>query len=269
MRRIALITAVLSALAYSSMAWAQAPPAPFFNGFETDTSGWFDYGGTVTRVPSGTGGIASADGSYHAEVIGTDFTRWGGYSAVWPDGGYVTELDIYLDVTYAWDNDTRFDWTSAICNATGDHRRDFVFNAGFYNDLSAPGFVVSASNTAGRSDAYPKNPDRNPVTITNSGWYTFRHSFYDAGSGVLAVDMSIWDSGGNNIGAWTLSDPTDIIGSTVGGNRYGWFATNEFGALAIDNSYRSGVADAETPEPATWVLLAATGFAGIIRRRRK
>ncbi|HEV2689036.1 MAG TPA: hypothetical protein VGV35_10785, partial [Bryobacteraceae bacterium] len=37
---------------------------------------------------------------------------------------------------------------------------------------------------------------------------------------------------------WTLSDPTDIIGSTVGGNRYGWFASQEFNFLAIDNSRR-------------------------------
>ena len=27
---------------------------------------------------------------------------------------------------------------------------------------------------------------------------------------------------------WTLSDPSDIIGETVGGNRYGWLVTNSF-----------------------------------------
>ncbi|MGD9495742.1 MAG: PEP-CTERM sorting domain-containing protein [Armatimonadota bacterium] len=266
MRRLALLPVVVTALALSSVAWAQAPPAPFFNGFETDTSGWVDYSGTVTRVPSGTDGIPSADGDYHAKVTGLCYTRWGGYSGVWPDGGFVTELDIYLDVTYNGANDTRFDWTSAISTPANAHRRDFVFNAGFYTDLGAPAFVISASNNAGRANSYPKNPGRDPVTISNSGWYTFRHSFYDSGSGVLAVDMSIWDAGGNNIKTWTLSDPTDIIGSTVGGNRYGWFASNEFPYLAIDNSYRSGT---DAPEPATWVLLAATGILGIVRGRRR
>jgi len=37
------------------------------------------------------------------------------------------------------------------------------------------------------------------------------------------------------------SDPSDIIGTTVGGNRYGWFVQNEFDGLAIDNSFRTGV----------------------------
>jgi hypothetical protein len=43
------------------------------------------------------------------------------------------------------------------------------------------------------------------------------------------------------IGAWVRSDPSDIIGTTVGGNRYGWFVQNEFDGLAIDNSFRTGI----------------------------
>ena len=50
------------------------------------------------------------------------------------------------------------------------------------------------------------------------------HDFYDDGSGVLAVDLSILDAGGAVVHTWTLSDPSDVIGVTVGGNRYGWFA---------------------------------------------
>ena len=42
---------------------------------------------------------------------------------------------------------------------------------------------------------------------------------------------------------WTLSDPSDVIGSTVGGNRYGWFVTNEFPFLAFDNSALIGFQD--------------------------
>ena len=36
--------------------------------------------------------------------------------------------------------------------------------------------------------------------------------------------------------SWTRSDATDVIGSTVGGNRYGFFAAQEFPFLAFDNT---------------------------------
>jgi hypothetical protein len=70
-----------------------------------------------------------------------------------------------------------------------------------------------------------------------SGWYTFTHTFYDIGGGQLACDLSVSGPGGGS--TWTLTDPTDIIGATVGGNRYGWFVTNAFGGLQIDDSSRS------------------------------
>ena len=47
-------------------------------------------------------------------------------------------------------------------------------------------------------------------------------------------------SHGVTIGTWNRSDPTDIIGIKVGGNRYGWFVQNEIDELAIDNSERTG-----------------------------
>jgi hypothetical protein len=43
------------------------------------------------------------------------------------------------------------------------------------------------------------------------------------------------------IGTWLLSNLSDIIGTTVGGNRYGWFVQNEFDHLPIDNSFRTGI----------------------------
>jgi len=144
-------------------------------------------------------------------------------------------------------NDTRFDWTSAINTPSCGHRRDFVFNAGFYTDTdttgSGPRFVISASNNAGRGNAFPKNPGRDPYTITTEGWYTFEHRFRDNGLGVLAVDLTIRNQAGLALMTWTLSDPSDVIGSTVGGNRYGWFATDEFPYLAFDTSMLVGFQD--------------------------
>jgi hypothetical protein len=226
---------VVLTLALSGVASA-ATPAPFFNGFETDTAGWE----FPTRVASGTNGITSATGAYHAEAT-TDFTRWGGYTNEFPPGGFTDSLDIFLDVGTSEPNDTRFDWDAAVSTPSDPpaHRRDFAFNGGFYNDTDATGsgprYVFTASNNTGRGNSNPKNPARDPFAITQTGWYTFEHRFRN-NAGVLAVDLVILDSNGTELHSWTLTNPSDVIGVTVGGNRYGWFAQNEFPFLAMDNS---------------------------------
>src|SRR2546430_17075241 len=110
--------------------------ATFSQGFETDTAGWF----SVTRVPSGMHGVPSATGTHHAEDSsgGGAFTRWGGYSATFPVGGYTTSVDVYLDISppymngslLPYPNDTRFDWSSAIRTPGCAHRRAFAFKPG-------------------------------------------------------------------------------------------------------------------------------------------
>jgi len=41
--------------------------------------------------------------------------------------------------------------------------------------------------------------------------------------------------------SWVRSVPADIIGATVGGNRYGWFPSQEFPFLAFDDSSLTGI----------------------------
>ena len=238
--------------------------AAFFQGFETDTNGWTG----ATRVSSGTHlVITKPPGVFHAEDLNGDgltFTQWGGYGKTFPPLGYTTSVDIYLDISppygsvmtiMPYPNDTRFDWSSAVNTPGCSHRRDFVFNAGFYTDTdttgAGPRFVISASNNATRSGANPKNPGRMPYTIPAEGWYTFEHRFRDDGGGVLAVDLTIKNALGIPMMTWTLSDPSDVIGSTVGGNRYGWFVINEFPFLAFDTSALSGFQDFCTLPPST------------------
>jgi hypothetical protein len=238
--------------------------AAFFQSFETDTAGWF----TPTRVPSGTHSTPSKTGAFHAEDVPHGaFTRWGGYGKTFPPGGYTTTVDIYLDIVapyssptplVPYSNDTRFDWTSAVNTPGCDHRRDFAFNAGFYTDTdvtgTGPRFVISASNNTGRSNSFPKNTGRDPFTINLEGWYTFEHRFYavpPTPGGVLHVDLTIKNAAGVPLHRWTLSDPSDIIGTTVGGNRYGWFATDEFPFLAFDTSALVGFQDFCTVPPST------------------
>ncbi len=239
-------------------AWTVQATILYSNGFETDTAGWnvFGSGLDATRVASGNNGITSASGSYHAESSASGSAgNWGGYN--YGAGNavptafkeYWTSVDIYLNVGGGWANNTRFDFDSAINNNSGTFHRDFIFNAGFYNDATGPGantsrFVISAGNNSQPGSAYAKDPGHAPIAISTTGWYTFEHHFYE-NAGVLAVDLSIFDSSSLLVNKWTLSDPLDLI-SGIGGNRYGWFDYNQFSTLAFDNAQLTVV-----PEPTT------------------
>jgi hypothetical protein len=258
---------VVAMLVHSGVATASDPPSSYFNGFETNTAGWFNYSGaTITRRPSfysnGGGyadGIDSSSGNYHAR-LGLDpspdtcasgggpqpvfygpYTNWGGYSSTFPTGGYQTGVDVYLDVSWAATHpDRRFDWSSAINMPDGSFRRDFVFNAGTQPAGDPiPGFYIAGGNNATRCGAYPEDPGHSPIKIITSGWYSFRHRFTGVPGGPLSVILQVLDSNGVPLGTWIRSDPSDIIGVTVGGNRYGWFVQNEIPDLAIDNSFRA------------------------------
>jgi len=251
-----------------------SPPQPrgdweWLQGFEEDTENWFEHReGTIHRVPSAhrsgyADGVESASGPHHARLrnpqgagcvppFAAD-TRCGGpYSplgrepvpnADWPEGGYVTRIDIYLDHGWAAENpDHRFDFSSAI-NRAGDgaHHRDFLFNVG--TDPAGTGnWLIGASLAHGRGNADPANPCpdpsdgrngcRTPVRVEASGWYTFQHTFRDDG-GDLAVDMEVVDPAGAVVAAWTIFD---IQMDGVGGEHYGWFANQEVFDLAVDNA---------------------------------
>jgi len=260
----ALAFAAALLMALPSLVSADAPPGPYFNGFETNTAGWFNFSGaTITRVPSGSPstyatGVTPSSGNYYAR-LGIDpspdsctfgggtapiyygpYTNFGGYSSIFPLGGYTTGVDIYLDVPYAIANpDTRFDWSSAVNDTSGGFRRDFVFNVG----TDPLGYVITGGNNATRCGANPADPGHSPVVhVIASGWYTFKHTFSGLAGGPLTVTLQVMPAGSNvPLGTWVRSDPSDVIGVTVGGNRYGWFVQNEFDGLAIDNSFRTGI----------------------------
>jgi hypothetical protein len=255
---------------------ASSNGALYSTGFETDISDWNAFGSpfNATRVPSGTNGITSASGSFHAESSASgSASRWGGYN----DGAgnavptafqeYVTSVDIFLNVAGGFANNTRFDFDSAINNSSGSFLRDFIFNAGFYNDTDgSPGsgtdrFVFSASTSNQPVATFAKNPANSPIAIGTTGWYTFEHRFYD-NDGFLSVDMSIYDQSAVLVNDWTLNT-TDLIAS-VGGNRYGWFNYNELSVLAFDNASLTVV-----PEPTSALLLLLGSGAMLLLRRRR
>ncbi len=139
-------------------------------------------------------------------------------------------------MTKAVGGNRHFDWSSApFSNAPGSDGlgRDFMFSVG--EKPSAPGsLIMSVGNNA---PGVPAN-DAHPLTVSKSGWYTFKHEF-KSNQGVLSVEMKISDARGTVLRTWTLSDPSDAIGPMgIGGNRYGWLVDNDFDTLALDNITR-------------------------------
>jgi hypothetical protein len=290
---VAAIAVIVIALLLPQTAGAVAPT--FVQGFETDTAGWSPIvGDTITRQPSGytnsggyASGITSAAGAFHARLgrgecdtitggIGDAvqcagaFTRWGGSNSVW-QGGYTTQVDVYLDVPYAVANSdstsgnigcltasnpstdpacrgTWFSFASAINDNTGTFLRDFAFVAATVLPGAAfpcTGWTVVASTNTTRIGVDVHSPANDPVCVTTSGWYTLEHTFFDNG-GVLDVRLDLVPAGSATaIKTWTLT-AGDLI-ANVGCNRYGWFVDQEIMDLAIDRSSMTGCGTPPAP----------------------
>lgn len=271
MTRISSLVLLCLAIVASS-----AVAAPYhFEDFENpgwvanQTDNWQNSGGTITRVPTGTSGIASSDGVAHATLTPGNgpFTRFGGYSSSFGTG-FTASLDVYLNP--AWGVGSGFDYSVAANNQSGSHLRDFIWHVGV---VSGQGLLVNASNNTDftfNSFKLLNENGGNNFEVTSAGWYTFEQVFYDL-AGSLAVDFNLLDSGGNLLYSVTRTNAADDIATIVGGNRYGWFTYNNVDGLAIDNTELRANLAAEVPEPASlaiWGLVSATGAAWSYRRRK-
>ncbi len=208
----------------------------FNEGFEAGADGFFyggDYG-AVTVVPSGTGGVTAADGASFAIFEQTDsgpFTRFDGYRSVDSDQGFTTQVSIYLDPG-AWSAGEGFDYSVAANNQSGAHLRDFIFHV--TQDTSTGQLLVGASNNS-NFDPVENLESGNHAVITTAGWYTFEHTFYNAGDDTLAVSMTVKNASDITLFAEVLNNPSDTFSTMFGGNRYGWFTNIDVaGGIAVD-----------------------------------
>lgn len=227
---------------FNYMDFESGKATTFFQGFETDTDGWFDattpppddwYGG-ADRVASGTDGITSSDGDWHAVFTQSDgtgpFTRFDGYRDAWP-GEWCALVDIYLDTDMTAGDG--FDYSVASNGSDGAHQRDFIFHVA--KDISEDALLVGGSNNTS-FDPRQDLETINHYEVTESGWYTFEHVFREDG-GQLAVDLNLYDDEGNLLFTETRTDASDTIPAEVGGNRYGWFTNVDVdGGIAVDNT---------------------------------
>jgi hypothetical protein len=266
---IPVLAMLVSILALAAPAGAAAP-TDYFEGFEatgsTDAPGWYDfddYGdyGVIDRVPSGTDGIVSSSGAFHATVSpapGTGFnpgfgpcnvsggpecyvgpfSRFDGYSDTFPAEGWVAELDVYLDPS--WASGTGFDVSVAASTSAGGHLRDFIFHVMLIDDGGSNDgkLLVNGSNNSDSTPNPYKLQNENGGSfyeVTSAGWYTLQWSFRDAG-GYLAVDYNLIDA--SDSVAWTVTrgNVLDTIPAVVGGNRYMWFTgLSPASTFAVDN----------------------------------
>ncbi|GJL77971.1 MAG: hypothetical protein NPINA01_09600 [Nitrospinaceae bacterium] len=239
---------------------------PFSQGFETDTSGWIDFGGTITRVPSGTSGIPSSKGGFHAEagVSGSGiFTRFGEYRGTWP--GFVKQfLDVYIDPAKGNLDDGWWLDNALTCSefARTDPATllalpncDPAGGSGPLGWLEAGGVgakkILCGGTTEGWAIAADAdgagNPSGGGVCITAPGWYTILSSWVESSSNTGNPDTDtidrntfIFDSNGVQI--YENLNPKQHLLKNAGGNRYAWLnaggsVPQRFaGLLAIDNS---------------------------------
>lgn len=159
----------------------------------------------------------------------------GRLDSTWPENGYSTEIDIYLDMNLADGMvSNQFQWNSAINDTTGSFLEEAFFQA--RTDPSTAGQWNVRVAIVG-----PDGFDPQPwINVTETGWYTFRHTFSEDENGLLEITLELINQSGDIVISHTFGGYSEYVvdggSGNVGGNRYGWFSTNDFTDLPIDNA---------------------------------
>lgn len=215
-----------------------------------------DLGGSSDVVGSGTNSIETADGKPYLQVMGDAdgegvYTPFDHYRGEWP-GEYTAEIKVYLDPN--WTHGEGFQWSVASSGSDGKHQRDFIFHV--TKDTSTEKLLVAGNNNATSElrEDLDTNFD-NYHEVTESGWYTLQHHFYEQ-DGQLSVDMNLVDAQGTILWTETRTTNQDTM-DQIGGNRYGWFTeVNVTDGLAVDgvNLTLSGATAEVTEDGARGVM---------------
>lgn len=246
---VAVLITALTALGFVQPAHAQHErnPGADFPGWSQDFSGdadeWLDldddWCGSFELVPADEGELTPTAGSGYARVAGgecveqfaEDFEPSGPYSGnvamsdAWPEGGFVEELDLYLDP----EQHSGF---------------DYYLPLSLYDVREAEGFPPSVRYTRVQVTEQGDALSVGGHPVEEAGWYTFRHRFTEDEDGSLRLDFELVDADGEQVGSHTLEEhfgpsgledpePLEVSADNVG-NAYIWFHMPFDEAVAID-----------------------------------
>jgi len=266
----------------------------YFQGFETDTSGWFqdsggDGNGSITRVPSGGGtlGLTAADGGFYGETHNNTNAYQAGYGSggfsyfegdgtnptPYPGSPFSQSIDVYIDVNTASD---------PISSSQGAYWID-MFPSTLVPDADGCGQVGCGDEHnfrlayTGSSVNVLVDGGGSIATLTTSGWYTFQ-STYAMGptpSSDVLTNMNVFDSLGvlqGTIAVQGNSDGEELLSSDLGGPGLVWLPVWENGfsgdVLGIDDVRAAALLGAAVPEPSNLILLAVV-LGGLVGFREK
>lgn len=284
------VLGIMSALGASALAGNL-----YFQGFETNTSGWSvssggDNNGSIARTPSGGGalGLTAFDGSYYAEVRNDTNDYLPGYGTggfsffegdgltppPYPGSGFSQSISVYIkvdtavpanpnDAGFAIDMSPGTTLTSDPCYpaACADEQLFRLFYTG-----SSVNVKVPEDNGNNTSTVY---------TIGSSGWYTFQITYQPGGSGTVTNDMNIFGGSGQLLSSTFEAQGTNqglLANADLAGPGYVWLPQWQNGfsdnVLGIDDVRADTIA---TPEPAAGALLLVglVGFALLLTTRRQ
>jgi hypothetical protein len=273
------------------MCLALAAPAGslYFQGFETDTSGWIPDTsgspvGSITQVASGGGTLhlTAPDGSFYAEVANSPNAYLPGYGTggfsffgnasqpvAYPGSEFVQSMDVYIDTSLTMDPGVQ----------QGFWIDDSPSSTSSFDDTNNNGLGFGAEHNYrlaynGGSVAITVDGEITPLlTVTNSGWYDFEflYSQSDANPTDTSNTMMIIASIGGSVLA-SESELNDSDGETLqnqylAGPGYMWLPVwaNGFSGdvLGIDD-----VQAFTAPEPSSFALLGL-GLAAFAHWKRK
>jgi len=215
---------------------SRAPFVTWHQGFEQDTSGWYDIAdpgplgwcGDITRVTRGESAAndpgPSAGKAYATASFGFCNGFWNSQGVPFgapyapgpdlaialnpfPKAGYVTDLDVYLDPAWSGSFQGNFEFAGVPASTLIQYAAT-IFEADYLpGDIhTGPHYFVDIEAVSGQ-DALTVGS----YSVTEPGWYTFRFRFSDSG-GNVRVDFELLDQTGGRLASIDDIDPTNLLG---------------------------------------------------------
>ncbi|MGH7018219.1 MAG: PEPxxWA-CTERM sorting domain-containing protein [Caulobacteraceae bacterium] len=284
-----LIAASAAAAMFAGIAQASTL---YFQGFESDSSGWNSDAvaatnpgtpSTVTRTASGGGTLklTAYQGGYYGEVTNNEnayidpgygaggYTLFGNPSGfAYPGSPWQESIAVYINVDTPSPHDPAdraFSVDAAPSssdpNPNNQYGGEMSFNLYFTGSSASVGFTGGYDPT---TTTYVSGP---VLSLSNSGWYDFQFIYTPGATpaSLASATLNVLD-GSTVIGTRTFqtnSDGASLESQYLGGPGYIWLPQWQNGfsndVLGIDNIFAGTVA---VPEPATWAMLLM-GFFGL------